>query len=77
MQNSFHAKLDCFVDLAAAHKGVHMSRFEEVVLGGAAFRAEVSIEARFPEHKPAPVSGVSTQEIYTMFGAAVRMKWPT
>ncbi|MGK2877821.1 MAG: GTP cyclohydrolase MptA [Solirubrobacterales bacterium] len=98
-QNLFHAKLDCFVDLAAAQKGVHMSRFEEVVneaieevvLGGAAFRAEllagrlaeiirerqggaraeVSIEARYPEHKPAPVSGVNTQEIYTMFGTAV------
>jgi GTP cyclohydrolase I/GTP cyclohydrolase-4 len=98
-QNFFHAKLDCFVDLAAAQKGVHMSRFEEVVneaieevvLGGEAFRAEllagrlaeiirerqggaraeVSIEARYPEHKPAPVSGVETQEIYTMFGTAV------
>lgn len=98
-QNFFHAKLDCFVDLAAAQKGVHMSRFEEVVneaieevvLGGEAFRAEllagrlaeiirerqggaraeVSIEARYPEHKPAPVSGVNTQEIYTMFGTAV------
>lgn len=99
-QNFFHAKLDCFVDLAAAQKGVHMSRFEEVVneaigevvvdsdawlraevlagriaeivrerQGGA--RAEVSIEARYPEFKPAPVSGVKTQEIYTMFGTAV------
>jgi GTP cyclohydrolase I/GTP cyclohydrolase-4 len=37
--------------------------------GGA--RAEVSIEARYPEHKPAPVSGVQTQEIYTMFGTSV------
>ncbi len=98
-QNFFHAKLDCFVDLAAAQKGVHMSRFEEVVneaigevvvgdawlraevlagriaeivrerQGGA--RAEVSIEARYPEFKPAPVSGVRTQEIYTMYGTAV------
>ena len=34
-------------------------------------RAEVSVEARFPEHKPAPVSGVQTQEIYTLHGAAV------
>lgn len=96
--NLFHAKLDCFVDLAAAQKGVHMSRFEEVVneaidevilreafraeilaghiaeiirekQGGA--RAEVRIEARYPENKPAPVSGVRTQEIYTMFGTAV------
>jgi GTP cyclohydrolase IV len=34
-------------------------------------RAEVSIEARFPEHKPAPVSGVKTQELYTLHGLAV------
>jgi GTP cyclohydrolase I/GTP cyclohydrolase-4 len=34
-------------------------------------RAEVSISARYPEHKPAPVSGVPTQEIYTMLGTAV------
>jgi GTP cyclohydrolase I/GTP cyclohydrolase-4 len=34
-------------------------------------RAEVSVEARFPEHKPAPVSGVNTQELYTLHGVAV------
>src|SRR6516162_5522085 len=34
-------------------------------------RAEVSIEARFPEHKPAPVSGINTQELYTLHGSAV------
>jgi GTP cyclohydrolase-4 len=34
-------------------------------------RAEVTIEARYPEHKPAPVSGVETQEIYTLLGRAV------
>ncbi len=34
-------------------------------------RAEVSVEARFPEHKPAPVSGVMTQELYTLHGCAV------
>jgi GTP cyclohydrolase I/GTP cyclohydrolase-4 len=34
-------------------------------------RAEVHIKARYPEHKPAPVSGVATQEIYTLFGSAV------
>src|SRR5919107_619288 len=34
-------------------------------------RAEVSIEARYPEHKPAPVSGIETQELYTLFGVAV------
>ncbi len=36
-----------------------------------ALRAEVTIDARYPEHKPAPVSGVPTQEIYTLHGAAV------
>jgi GTP cyclohydrolase-4 len=34
-------------------------------------RAEVHIEARYPEHKPAPVSGISTQEIYSLLGVAV------
>ena len=34
-------------------------------------RAEVTIAARFPEHKAAPVSGIPTQEIYTLFGAAI------
>ena len=34
-------------------------------------RAEVTIRARYPEHKPAPVSGLHTQEIYTMLGTAV------
>src|SRR2546430_16569471 len=29
-------------------------------------RAEVSVEARFPEHKPAPISGIRTQELYTL-----------
>jgi GTP cyclohydrolase I/GTP cyclohydrolase-4 len=36
-----------------------------------AMRAEVTIAARYPEHKPAPVSGIPTQEIYTLFGSAV------
>jgi GTP cyclohydrolase I/GTP cyclohydrolase-4 len=34
-------------------------------------RAEVTIEARFPEHKPAPISGIQTQELYTLHGSAV------
>jgi GTP cyclohydrolase I/GTP cyclohydrolase-4 len=34
-------------------------------------RAEVNVEARFPEHKPAPVSGIPTQEIYTLHGSAI------
>jgi GTP cyclohydrolase IV len=34
-------------------------------------RAEAHITARYPEYKPAPVSGVPTQEIYTLHGSAV------
>ncbi len=40
-------------------------------------RAEVTIAARYPEHKPAPVSGVQTQEIYTMHGRAVAFEHGT
>ena len=36
-----------------------------------AVRAEVTIAARYPEHKPAPKSGIATQEIYTLLGSAV------
>src|SRR4051812_19565102 len=36
-----------------------------------ALRAEGTVTARYPEHKPAPVSGIPTQEIYTLFGSAV------
>src|SRR3954447_7100303 len=36
-----------------------------------AARAEVTIAARYPEYKPAPVSGIATQEIYTLLGSAV------
>ena len=36
-----------------------------------AHRAEVHIEARYPEHKPAPVSGIETQELYTLLATAV------
>ena len=34
-------------------------------------RAEVTIAAQYPEHKPAPASGIQTQEIYTLLGSAV------
>jgi len=34
-------------------------------------RAEVSIKARYPERKHAPVSGAESQEIYTLLGSAV------
>jgi GTP cyclohydrolase IV len=40
-------------------------------------RAEVTIAARYPEHKPAPVSGVLTQEIYTLHGRAVAFEHGT
>jgi GTP cyclohydrolase IV len=40
-------------------------------------RAEVTVAARYPEHKPAPVSGVSTQEIYTLYGRAVALEGGT
>ena len=100
-EQSFWARLECFVDLGPDQKGAHMSRFEEVVndvigevvLGESAFRAEqlaqriaervrerqgarraeVTIEARYPEHKPAPVSGIETQELYTLHGVAVEI----
>jgi GTP cyclohydrolase I/GTP cyclohydrolase-4 len=42
-----------------------------------ATRAEVTIEARYPEHKPAPISGIETQEIYTMLGSAVAYEGST
>jgi GTP cyclohydrolase-4 len=42
-----------------------------------AVRAEVTVAARYPEHKPAPVSGVSTQEIYTLYGRAVALEGGT
>ena len=40
-------------------------------------RAEVTIAARYPEHRPAPVSGVETQEIYTLLGRAVAFEHGT
>jgi GTP cyclohydrolase IV len=40
-------------------------------------RAEVTIAARYPEYKPAPVSGVQTQEIYTLYGRAAAFEHGT
>jgi GTP cyclohydrolase IV len=34
-------------------------------------RAEVRIAARYPETVPTPISGLPTQELYTLFGTAV------
>src|SRR5690242_19278658 len=39
--------------------------------GQGARAAEVRVAARYPEPKPAPVSGIPTQEIYSLLGAAV------
>jgi GTP cyclohydrolase-4 len=40
-------------------------------------RSEVTIAARYPEHKLAPVSGSRTQEIYRLFGSAVASRTGT
>ena len=40
-------------------------------------RAEVTISARFPEHKPAPLSGILTQELYTLHGSAICSEFGT
>jgi GTP cyclohydrolase I/GTP cyclohydrolase-4 len=40
-------------------------------------RAEVTIAARYPEHKPAPISRIQTQEIYTLHGRAVAFEHGT
>jgi GTP cyclohydrolase I/GTP cyclohydrolase-4 len=37
----------------------------------AGLRAEVTIQARYPEYKVTPVSGAKTQELYTLIGTAV------
>jgi GTP cyclohydrolase-4 len=42
-----------------------------------AARAEVTVQARYPEHKPAPVSGIRTQEIYTLHGRALALEGGT
>ncbi|MGE4426791.1 MAG: GTP cyclohydrolase MptA [Solirubrobacteraceae bacterium] len=34
-------------------------------------RAEVRVSARYPEDRPAPVSGIASQEIFTLHGIAV------
>jgi GTP cyclohydrolase I/GTP cyclohydrolase-4 len=57
----------------AAFRAEHLAaRIAETVRDRqGAERAEVTIAARYPEHKPAPVSGIQTQELYTLFGTAV------
>ena len=67
------APFDVVIDDAAGLKVEELARriAVEVRERQGALRAEVTIAARYPEHKPAPVSGIPTQEIYTLLGAAV------
>jgi GTP cyclohydrolase-4 len=49
----------------AAHIAEHVRERQQ------GMRAEVRIAARYPETVPTPVSGLQTQEIYTLLGTAV------
>src|SRR5215208_6306280 len=49
-------------EVLAAHIAARVRERQE------GMRAEVTIAARFPEHKRAPASGCPTQEIYTLYG---------
>jgi len=67
---------DAVRDVVADDAGLRIERLAERLaerlrerLG--ARRAEVTIAARFPERRPAPVSGTPTQEISTLHGGAV------
>ena len=53
----------------AEHLAQHIA--ERVRRRQNARRAEITIRARYPEYKAAPVSGIATQEIYTLHAAAV------
>ncbi len=55
--------------LRAENLAAHIAELVRERQGG--LRAEVRIAARYPETVPAPVSGIRTQEIYTLFGTAV------
>ena len=55
--------------LRAEELAAHIAELIRERQGG--LRAEVRIAARYPETVPAPVSGLPTQEIYTLFGTAV------
>jgi GTP cyclohydrolase-4 len=54
--------------LRAEHLARHIAEIVRERQG--ARRAEVTITARYPENKPAPVSGIATQELYTLLGTA-------
>jgi GTP cyclohydrolase IV len=55
--------------LRAEQLAAHIAERVRERQGG--LRAEVRLSARYPETVPAPVSGIPTQEIYTLFGTAV------
>jgi GTP cyclohydrolase IV len=55
--------------LRAEGLAAHIAERVREAQGG--LRAEVKIAARYPETVPAPVSGIPTQELYTLFGTAV------
>src|SRR4029453_18592025 len=52
-------------EVLAAHIAAQVRERQE------GMRAEVTIAARYPETVPAPVSGLPTQELYTLYGTAV------
>jgi GTP cyclohydrolase IV len=55
--------------LQAEGLAAHIAELVRERQGG--LRSEVRIAARYPETVPTPVSGLPTQEIYTLFGTAV------
>jgi GTP cyclohydrolase-4 len=67
---------DVIGEVILGETGFKAEQLAERIAGGVrerqdALRAEVTIAARYPEYKPAPVSGTETQEIYTLYGSAV------
>src|SRR5919109_542191 len=76
------AEIECTVDLDPAQKGVHMSRFPELVEELAAHiageiverqgagRAEARITARYPIERRTPVTGLATQAMLGLIGIA-------
>jgi GTP cyclohydrolase I/GTP cyclohydrolase-4 len=67
---------DAIREVVADDPGVRAERLAEEVADRVrrrqhARRADVSIAARFPERRPAPVSGIPTQEISTLHARAV------
>ena len=67
---------DVIGEVILGETGFKAEQLAERIAGGVrerqdALRAEATIAARYPEYKPAPVSGIKTQEIYTLYGSAV------